>query len=135
MEVQLAVLADAATVAAARKLNILGIFDSIWFREFPAAYPMMALVMRLRLEYEDGGREHELVITLQDADGREYARAGSRVNVPRLEAGAIQHVDQVLNFAGMVFTKPGRFAFPLLWDGIHKTRVQLNIELGTPPAQ
>ena len=49
MEVQVAVLADCANVAAGEKLNIMGIFDTIFARDFPTVHPFMALALRFRI--------------------------------------------------------------------------------------
>ena len=46
MRVDLALLADAATVDSAGKLNILGIFDSITSTRFPAKHGLISLVLR-----------------------------------------------------------------------------------------
>ena len=46
MDVDLALLADAATIDGAGKLNILGIFDRVHTPNFPARHPKMALVLR-----------------------------------------------------------------------------------------
>lgn len=75
MNVQVAVLADSANVAAGDKLNVMGVFDTIQTPAFPAAHPFMVLALRLRLDYEDGGKTHDLLISLRDEDGREYLRA------------------------------------------------------------
>jgi hypothetical protein len=133
MDVQVAVLADYANVAAGDKLNVMGIFDTIWAPTFPTALPFMVLALRLRLDYEDGGREHDLAISLRDEDGREYIRAAAKANVPQIEPGRFQNVNQVLNFAGMGFGKAGTYAFHVAWDGVEKARVDLIVIEGSPP--
>ena len=58
MRVDLALLADAATVDSAGKLNILGIFDSITSTRFPAKHGLISLVLRFsaRSRKPEGGR-------------------------------------------------------------------------------
>ena len=134
MEVQLAVACDCANIAEGGKLNIMGVFNTVLAQRFPTVHPFMALAIRLRLEFEDGDRDHELLITLRDEDGHELLRANRTLRVPRIPPGEVQHVDQVLNLAGMVFHRPGHFAFEIICDGQPKERVDLDIVQGTPPA-
>ena len=68
MEVDLAVIADAANVSQEGKLNILGVFDTIWAREFPFRHATMVLVVRVRADFTEGGG-HPLEVRLVDADG------------------------------------------------------------------
>jgi len=69
--VQVAVLADYANIAAGDKRNVMGIFDTLFAPAFPTVQPFMVLALRLRLSYEDGGRTHDLAVSLRDEDGRE----------------------------------------------------------------
>ena len=133
MDVQVAVLADYANIAAGNKLNVMGIFDTLAATVFPTVQPFMVLALRLRLGYEDGSRAHELAVSLRDEDGREYLRAAAKVNVPRIEPGLFQNVNQVVNFAGMGFGKPGTYAFHIAWDGVEKTSIDFIVVQAPPP--
>lgn len=84
MQVQLAVLADGANIAPPGKLNILGIFDTIFAGDFPAVHPYMVLALRLRLEYEDGAGEHDLEVVLTDEDGKEFMHGKAKARVPKI---------------------------------------------------
>ena len=136
MEIQLAVLADSANVAAGHKLNILGIFDTVQAHGFPMAHPFMVLALRLRIEFDDGGKTHQLVISLRDPDMKEYARATAEMKVPGLPAGKFQTINQILNFAGVTFVRPAEFAFHVSWNGQEKAQVPLNViqVIGPPRA-
>ena len=74
MEIDLALLADAATVDAAGKLNILGIFDRISARSFPVRHPRLALVLRFRATMNEAG-DHAVKILLS---GRSRSAWGIR---------------------------------------------------------
>ena len=87
MDVQVAVLADYANVAAGEKLNVMGIFDTIASTTFPFVHPFMVLALRIRLDYEDGEASHDLAIALRDEDGRDYFRASAKANVTKIEPG------------------------------------------------
>jgi hypothetical protein len=137
MNVQLAVLADAANIAPVGKLNVLGIFDTITATTFPSTHPAMALAIRLRIDFEDGEREHGLVVELCDEDGKVYLKGQATVKLPRIPPGEFAHINQILNFSQATFTKPGQYHFRLLWDGEEKTRVDVKLVQtteGAPPA-
>src|SRR5262245_14923941 len=68
VNVNLAVLCDAANVAREGKLNILGEFDSIHVATFPLIYPTMVLVVRREAHPTEAG-EHSLKLHLVDEDG------------------------------------------------------------------
>ena len=68
MEIDLAVLADAATVDMSGKLNILGIFDRISVGELPAHHPHLSLVLRLSASMSEAG-SHKMEIVLRDPEG------------------------------------------------------------------
>lgn len=125
MYVQVAVLADCANVAAGDKLNVMGVFDTVLAPAFPTVLAFMVLALRLRLEYEDNGRTHDLAISLKDEDGREYLKAEAKADVKDIRPGAVQHINHILNFAALGFGKPGHYAFHIGWDGEEKARVDL----------
>ena len=55
MEIDLAFLADAATVDVSGKLNILGIFDRLSVPELPGHHPHLSLVLRLSASLGEAG--------------------------------------------------------------------------------
>lgn len=84
----------------------------------------MVLALRIRLDFDDGGRAHDLLISLRDEDGKEYLRAEAKAEVPKIAPGAVQHVNQILNFAAPAFGRPRRYAFHIHWDGEERARVE-----------
>ena len=127
MRVQLAVLADQANIAPPGKMNIMGIFDTISARKFPTVQPFMVLALRLKLEYEDREKIHELVISMQDEDGKEYINAKAQVEVDKVPPGETGHMNQILGFPGTQFGQPGRYSFRILWNGQEAHRVELRV--------
>lgn len=128
MDVDLALLCDAATVDASGKLNILGVFDRIGVSEFPARHGRLSLVVRFRGDVSDVG-EHDLAIRLLDPDGEELFSADGK-----LELGAGAHaardairVPRVLNFDGLVFQAAGRYTFDIAVDGVHEVSIPLTV--------
>mgnify|MGYP001076050055 CR=1 FL=1 len=126
MEIDLALLADAATVDAAGKLNILGIFDRISARSFPVRHPRLALVLRFRATMNEAG-DHAVKILLSDPDGKEVLPVNGtiKIGLGHPAAGGLVRVPQVINLDGVPFEKPGRYAFDVSVDGDHKVSVPL----------
>jgi len=69
MNVQIAVLCDAATQDSSSKLNILGAFDTIYAPQMPAVHPQCAVALRITFQTGDEGK-HSLQLNFMDADGR-----------------------------------------------------------------
>lgn len=133
MEVQLAVIADCANIAAGDKLNILGVFDTIRVRRFPYRHPFFSLALRIRLEYADGEDDHKLSAVLVDADGKTLVRADVAFPGRAIEPGSFLHLNPILNFAGSTFARAGEYAFRILWDGKERQLVRLRLlELPAP---
>ncbi len=121
MQVNLAVLCDAANVSREGKLNILGEFDSIHASSFPLTYPTMVLVVRLEAHPTEVG-DHRRKLQHLDADGRnvvpplegEFATGeGPFLGVP------VRTAPIILQMHGVRFDRPGHYSFELLVDGHH----------------
>jgi hypothetical protein len=68
MKVEIFNLCDFASADASGKLNIIGVFDTIWAREKPITYGMFALVARIRFDKIEEGTK-KIKISFVDADG------------------------------------------------------------------
>jgi len=126
MEIDLALLADAATVDASGKLNILGIFDRISTSGFPAQHPHISLVLRFTASMKEAGT-HSVEILLSDPEGKEVLRLNGEIKVGPgpLGSGGRVAVPQVINMERVVFPRPGRYAFDVSLDGAHQVSVPL----------
>jgi hypothetical protein len=133
MEIDLALLADAATVDASGKLNILGIFDRISTSGFPAQHPHIALVLRFTASVKESGT-HSVVIRLSDPEGKEVLSLNGEIMVPPGSAGAggRMAVPQIINMDRIVFPRPGRYAFDISLDGEHGVSVPLFLHDARP---
>lgn len=130
MEIDLAVLADAATVDGSGKLNILGIFDRIGVREFPARHRRIALVLRFQAGANEAG-EHEVEIGLRSPSGEELMRLGGKARVGGSRSGrtaSAVKVPQVLNLENVGFKEPGLHHFDVRVDGEHHASIPLTIQ-------
>jgi len=128
MNIDLALLADAATVDASGKLNVLGVFDRITAETFPAPPLRLALVLRFNAAVSEAGG-HAVLITLKGPNGQDIFRVdGEMMMVPgasSTEDGI--HVPQVLNMDGVVFERPGHYTFDVGIDGEHHVSVPLHV--------
>ena len=128
MDVDLALLCDAATVDGAGKLNILGVFDRLNVTDLPARHPRMALVLRFRGDVTEAG-DHTLAIALKAPDGSELFSADGTLTIGAGRGSPEDgiRVPQVLNFDGVVFEQEGRYVFDVRVDGTHHVAVPLRV--------
>lgn len=129
MEVDLALLADAATVDGSGKLNILGIFDRLGTQAFPTRHPRLSLVLRFSAGVHEVGK-HDVGIVLKAPDGKEVVRIDGEMNLaagPLGVSGGVL-VPHILNMDGLVFPVPGRYAFDVIVDGVHHVSIPLTVD-------
>ncbi len=128
MRVDLALLADAATVDSAGKLNILGIFDSITSTRFPAKHGLISLVLRFSAGLEQAG-QHTIRIRLSGPEGEEVLRLDGEVKFGPGAArdGGQLKIPHILNMDGIVFRAPGRYAFDVDLNGEHQVSLPLQV--------
>jgi len=136
MEVDLALLADAATLDGSGKLNILGIFDRLATHSFPARHPRLTLVLRFSATASEVGR-HEVGIVLKAPDGKEVVRIDGEMNLTMGVGGIAEGVlvPHILNMDGIVFQVPGRYSFDVQVDGEHHVSIPLTVEGPVKTAQ
>jgi len=130
MEVDLALLADAATIDGSGKLNILGILDRLSTTSFPTRHPRLSLVLRISAGVQEVGK-HDIGIALKAPDGKQLMKIDGQMKLApgaRVDGGAVL-VPHVLNMDGLVFPAAGRYAFDVSVDGEHHVTIPLS-ELG-----
>jgi len=128
MRVKLALLADAANVSREGKLNMLGIFDTIYAREFPTVHPHMTLVLRFEAAAAETGRVHEVVVELVGGDGDVVFRLPGKLDVQRSEPGAGVGIDHVLAIANLSFKAAGRYVYRIHLGGALAAEVPLRVD-------
>lgn len=134
MQVEIGVLADAANISREGKLNICGVFQHIFGQNVPISWPMMSMVLQLRLAPEETGRRHTLSLRLNGPDGKVVQQfPDAQFEAPaELNAKKVT-VPLTINFSGLVFPSFGAYAFELLVNGTTLTHVEL--EVGQIPTQ
>lgn len=133
MEVDLALLADAATIDASGKLNILGVFDRIGTGAFPAQHPHMVLILRFSAGVGEMGR-HKVEISMTDPSGERMVQLDGDMHLGGGRTGVTDgmKVPHVLHLDGLVFPVPGRYTFDVRVDGEHHISVPLSV-MGAAP--
>ena len=128
MEIDLALLADAATIDASGKLNILGIFDRIGVVQFPAQHGRVTLVLRFTAGTSEIG-SHDVHIRMLDPGGAEVLLLNGEMQLVGGPApGDGIRVPHILNLDGLVFTRPGMYSFDVKVDGEHHVSLPLSVE-------
>jgi len=69
MKIEIFNLCDFASYDGSGKLNVIGVFDTIWAREAPFVYDLCTLAIRIRFEKLEEGVK-KLKISFVDADGK-----------------------------------------------------------------
>ncbi len=128
MEIDLALLADAATIDASGKLSILGIFDRIGVAQFPAQHGRITLILRFTAGTSEIG-SHEVHIRMSDPGGAEVLSLNGEMQlVGGPSARDVIRVPHILNLDGLVFTRPGLYNFDVKVDGEHHVSLPLSVE-------
>jgi len=129
MDVTLALLADGANVSREGKLNLLGVFDTIFARSFPTTHPQMQLVLRFEAEASEAGGRREVEVRFVAADGRVVFRLPGAVMVQQHHgAGDRVRMDQILMLNNVQLEAPGRYHFQVVLDGQVAAVVPLQVE-------
>ena len=132
MNIQVAVLCDAATEDNNVKLNLLGAFETIYAVQFPAIHPQCAVALRVTFGQEDEGA-HKFRLNFVDADGKSVMPAIEiPVNVSLPEDTHFIARNFILNMQNMKFDQPGMYSVDIAFDGKPKGNIPLMIKLITP---
>jgi uncharacterized protein DUF6941 len=133
MEVKLALLADGANMSREGKLNLFGIFDTIFARSFPVTHPQMQLVLRFEAPAREAGKTCQVEVQLVADDGRVLFRLPGTLTVQPRGLGDAVRMDHVLTLNNVPFERPGRYRFDVLVDGETAAVVPLEVEAVSPP--
>ncbi|MCH8275057.1 MAG: hypothetical protein IH851_09725, partial [Armatimonadetes bacterium] len=110
------------------KLNLLGAFDRISIKEFPAAHLGAKVVVRLSCAATEAGKEHDIAFILLDEDGRELAATRGTLRFQPVRAALDAHLDLIVDFPVMPFPKAGRYRVDILVNNEQKMGVPITVE-------
>ena len=128
MRVSLALLADYSNVSREGKLNILGIFDTIYAPRFPTTHAHLQLVVRFEAEAREAGSNRQIEVQFRTQDGTVLFRLPGAMTIQPGELGESIRTDHILNVTNLNFERPGRYAFDVLVDGQVAATVPLRVE-------
>lgn len=124
MEIEIFTLADFAQDNNS-KLTIVGTFDSIQSKQFPAIHPVCAIACRLRFAAKETGG-HDFRLRLIDEGGKETIKPiEGNINIGNPPNGQFASINIVVNFNQLKFEKPGRYSFELYIDNDWKSGLPL----------
>ncbi|MGF2414155.1 DUF6941 family protein [Ferruginibacter sp.] len=124
MEIEIFTLCDFAQDNNS-KLTVVGTFDSIHAKQFPAQHPACTVACRLRFSDKEAG-DHDFKLRMTDAAGKETIQPiEGNINIPAAANGRVVTINLVINFNQLQFTKPGRYSFELYIDGDWKSGLPL----------
>ena len=132
MNVQLALLADYASVSMDGKLSVAGIFDRLVMHEVPWQHPTLFVALRVHFHPGEEGA-HGIKIRFVDADGQEIMALGADVTVKELDPVEGGNTQLVLSMNNVPITKAGRHAFDVFLDGRYEHSIPLVVEQAEPP--
>ncbi len=127
MRLKLATLCDYASVSESGKLNILGIFSSIWARTAPITHTQMHLVVQFEFDFLDRGKK-EMQVALVNEDGKEIMKIGGQLDVPPTSGIESANVNQIFVFNNTTFPQFGEYEFRVLLDDETQAVVPVRVE-------
>lgn len=116
MEVELFTLCDYAADMGRGKLVIVGTFDSIVIKDFPAVHPFLSVAARVRFRANELGK-HTLKVGFLDSEGTEIIPPAQGEIEARLAEGNDSTVVNLAASVGQIkLNKPGEYSVQLSID-------------------
>jgi len=135
MNIQVAVLCDAATDEGSGKLNLLGAFDTICAQQLPATHPQCSVALRVTFGSGDEGT-HTVRLNFVDADGRsimpDFPPIPVVVTLPEHMHFGSRNV--IVNFQNLKFDKPGLYSIDVSVDDQPLASIPLLVKHNGPAA-
>lgn len=133
MNVQVAVLCDAATQDSNSKLNLLGAFDTILTAQLPAVQPC-AVALRATFTADDEG-PHKLGLNFINADGQSIMPP---IEIPLMirlpEDTHFLSLNFPISIQQLQFPAAGLYSVDIRLDGKSQAGIPLQVKLVTRPA-
>jgi len=135
MNIQVAVLCDAATQDSSSKLNILGAFDTIYAPQLPAMHLQCAVALRITFEPGDEGTR-QLTLNFVNADGRSIMPAlpSIPISVALPEDAHFVTRNFVVNIQQLQFAEAGAYSVDIRIDGRSEAHIPLLVKRIAAPA-
>ncbi len=129
MQLTMLLAADYATVDASRKLNILGVFSTIYARQFPVRHPSMHLVVKFQPSVDECGDTRKIRVVLMNPDQQEMLQLSGDLGIPSARLGqSPPEVVAVLGFTNLEFLEPGTYTFKVFLEKEYKGELEIHLE-------
>ena len=126
MQVEILSLCDAATDYQGR-LCILGAFDAIHARVFPATHPQCALALRLRFTQIEVGDHSIRLHLVNDDGGLVLPPIDAKLTIALNPGFDSASANMILAIQGLVLIAPGDYAVNLAVDGKQEASIPLYV--------
>jgi len=137
MHVTFALLADYTTTSKEDKFSVIGIYDRIGARAFPARHAQLQLAIRILTTRADVGHQRQIMVDLVNSEGKTLQKAEGVIGIPK-EFDRPPTMNLVMVFENTLFEQAGTYQFNVFIDGRQEAEVPLYLELmpeqPTPPA-
>jgi hypothetical protein len=134
MNIQVAVLCDAATDDNNGKLNLLGAFDTIFAPQLPAVHPQCAVALRVTFHSTDEGNR-KLKINFINADGHSIMPAKFPEIAVEIKLPEDTHFltrNFIVNFQGLKFDEAGLYSVDVRFDNESRASIPLLVKMMEP---
>ncbi|GIK66998.1 MAG: hypothetical protein BroJett018_47920 [Chloroflexota bacterium] len=128
MEIKVFLTADFANIDNSGKLNILGIFDSIFAKTFPAIHPQLYIVTKVVFDWGEFGEDRNLVYKLFDPDGKQLMSVDRPFNVPSPKFGQTSEMNFITALRDFPFERPGSYELRLFVDKDYKAVAKIEVK-------
>lgn len=128
MNVSFALLADYTTTSKEDKFSVIGIYDRIGARSFPARHPSLQLAIRILTTRADIGQDRKIMVDLVDSEGKTLQRADGVIGIPA-DVPRPPTMNLVMVFEDTIFQEAGAYQFNVFIDGRQEAEVALALEL------
>lgn len=125
MELILGVVADAVNKTADDKLNILGVFHTIYSAQFPMVHPHLALALEFRAAPIEKGKSFDFDIALRGPDAQIVAQINGNVQISKDAPMLRPIVAMDMNLHNCGFPVEGNYRFEVKINGELKGEVPL----------
>ncbi len=127
MQVQLAVLCDAATDYSG-KLNILGTFDTLITSHLPAVHPQCSIALRLTFQKEEEG-QRVIQMSFVDEDGKPVMRPIElHLDVVVPDDTIFLSRNAVITMQNLPLNHAGLYSVEISVDGVQQTNIPLLVK-------
>lgn len=135
MDILTATLCDFASVYEG-KLCVMGAFDTIASRQFPAVHPQCAVAMRVVFREEDAGR-HRIEVRFIDPDGSQILGCEDQPRVDFEIKSLPPDVyflsrNFIFSYHGLPLPSPGQYETQILVNGVVARSLPLQFVLASP---